>query len=151
MSRSAEVDLDWADGTYRFALGIKQLAELQECCDAGPWYVQWALESAALARVAGLPPPKDLVPAYVIEPIRLGLIGGGMEAVAALKLVRAYVGPGQLAENMAPAYAIVSVALQGAPEDQPAGKPAAGRTSGRRSRAAKSASPTSTDQDLPPA
>lgn len=151
MSRSAQLTLDWADGTYPFALKIEYLAELQEKCDAGPWYIQWALEVSLLARTAGFAPPKDANASYVIEPIRLGLIGGGMPAVEALQKVRAYVGPGQLNENIQTAYAILGVALAGAPDDEPK-KPGAGKKkTANRSRAAKSGSRTSSETVSPPA
>lgn len=140
MSRSASIILDWADGTYPFALKIEQLIELQEKCDAGPWYVRWALEAAVLARSVGMAPPRDMSIAYVTEPIRLGLIGGGMEAVEAMKKVRAYVGPGQLSENIATAYSIVGVALQGADDDTPEKSAAGKKKSVNRSRAGKSGS-----------
>lgn len=149
MSRSAQVVLDWADGTYPFSLKIEHLSELQDKCDAGPWYVQWALETALMARKLGMAPPKEASPAYVIETIRLGLIGGGMDAIEALKKVRAYVGPGQLNRNITIAFSIISVALQGVPEDKPK-KPAAGKkTSANRSRAAKSGSPKSSEVAQP--
>lgn len=151
MSRSAEVTLDWADGTYPFALKIEQLVELQEKCDAGPWYIQWALEASLLARQLGMAPPKDASPAYVIETIRLGLIGGGMDPLEALRKVRAYAGPGHLNGCIATAFAIIGVALQGAPEDKPE-KPAAGRkTSANRSRAGKSGSRKSSERAKPAA
>lgn len=145
MSRLAETTLDWADGTYRFALKIDQLAELQEKCDAGPWYIQWALQSALLARESGFPPPKDMRIEYVTEVLRLALIGGGMDALHALKKVRAYVGPGQINENIAYAYAVLGALLVGAP-DEDSGKSGAGikKTTANRSRAAKSGSQTST-------
>lgn len=149
MSRNAEVTLDFAGGTYLFRLPIERLAELQEATGAGPWYIQWALEASALARTVGMAPPKDMVPSYVIEPIRLGLIGGGMEAVKALKLVRDYVGPGQLAENVALAYAILGAAIQGVPEDKPVKKARAARTTAKPSRADGSDSRTSTAPALP--
>lgn len=140
MARNALVTLDWADGEYPFALKIEQLTELQEKCDAGPWYIQWALEAALMARTLGMAPPKDASPAYVVETIRLGLIGGGMDPLVALKKVRSYVGPGQLNDNISTAFAIIGVALQGAPEDRPE-KPAAGvKKSASRSRAGKSGS-----------
>lgn len=149
MSRSAEVTLDWADGTYKFALKIDQLVELQEKCEAGPWYVQWALEAALMARSLDMAPPKDASPAYVTETIRLGLIGGGMDAIEALKKVRAYAGPGQLNENIATAFAVIGVALQGAPEDEPEKSKAGSKTSASRSRAGKSGSRNSSGSDKP--
>lgn len=149
MARSAKVTLDWADGTYPFALKIEQLAELQERCDAGPWYIQWALEAALMARTFNVPPPKDASPTYVIETIRLGLVGGGMEAVAALRKVRDYVGPGQINENIQTAFAIIGVALQGVPEDEPEKPDAGDETSASRSREAGSGSRRSSVQELP--
>lgn len=149
MSRKAEVSLDWADGTYPFALKIDQLAELQDECDAGPWYIQWSLQVAVFAASSGMAPPKDMSPAYVVETIRLGLIGGGMSAIEALKKVRAYVGPGQLHENISTAYAIIGAALQGVPEDEPE-KPQAGKqTTANRSRAARSGSRRSSEPAQP--
>ena len=140
MSRKAEVTLDWADGTYPFALKIDHLAELQDKCDAGPWYIQWALQVAVFAASSGMAPPRDMSPAYVIETIRLGLIGGGMSAIEALKKVRTYVGPGQLHDNISTAYSIIGVALQGVPEDEPEKPQAGSKTSANRSRAAQSGS-----------
>jgi len=149
MSRNAQVTLDWADGTYPFALKIDQLAELQDKTGAGPWYIQWALEAALMARALGVPPPKDASPAYVIETIRLGLIGGGMEAIAALKKVRDYVGPGQINENIQTAFAIIGVALQGVPEDEPEKREAGEGTNPNPSPAGASASPISSEQAPP--
>ncbi|MDF3606339.1 gene transfer agent family protein [Paracoccus sp. DMF-8] len=150
MTRSAQVTLDWADGTYPFALKIEQLTELQEKCDAGPWYIQWALESAVMSRAIGSAPPKDLIHPYVTEPLRLGLIGGGMPAVEAMKKVRAYAGPGQLYENMAPAFAVLSAALQGVPEDEPEKSEAGQKKAASRSRAGKSGSRKSLASDAQP-
>lgn len=125
MSRSARITLDWADGSYPFALKIEHLAELQEKTGAGPWYMLWALEAAVMASAIQGVPPKDMSISYVTETLRLGLIGGGMPAVEALKKVKSYAGPGHLSENIAPAYAVLAAALQGVEEDAP-GKAGAG-------------------------
>lgn len=148
MSRSGQITLDWADGTYPFRLGIAQLAELQEKTDAGPWYIQWALQMALLAGQAGITPPKDASPAYVIDTIRLGLIGGGMDAVQALKKVRAYCGDGQLTENIPVAFAIMGTALQGVPEDEPEKPVGESETSANRSPEEESGSRKSTASEL---
>lgn len=65
----------WAGGEHDFALRIGELRALQKNCDAGPELVlnrlrlgQWRVDD-------------------VLEPIRLGLIGGGMERGAAGDLV----------------------------------------------------------------
>ncbi|THK38104.1 gene transfer agent family protein [Ensifer sp. MPMI2T] len=112
MSRSAAIDLDWGDSTYRFALRWGELAELQERVDAGPYVVlhrlhshQWRIED-------------------ISNVIRLGLIGGGMEPAAALRKVRTYVESRPPLENHSHALAILSAGLLGAPEE-PVGEPEA--------------------------
>lgn len=106
MSRNASVELDFGDATYAFRLAWAQLIELQERCDAGPYVVlnrlyngQWKVED-------------------ISNVIRLGLIGGGMTPVDALKKVRAYVEERPPLENVLIAQAILAVALQGAPEEK---------------------------------
>ncbi|MCD1620739.1 gene transfer agent family protein [Salipiger manganoxidans] len=146
MSCEATITLDWADGTYPFALDVPQLRELQEKCDAGPWFIQWALEATSMARSMGLTPPRDMSTAYVSETIRLGLIGGGMPAIVALKKVRDYVGAGQFVENIPVAHAVISVALQGVPEDEPEKQPGGSEISENRSPEARSDSRSSTEQ-----
>ena len=133
MSRSAKTTLDWADGTYAFRLGLGELAELQEKCGAGPWFIQSALSMLLLPPELGITPPKEVSPAYVTETIRLGLIGGGMDAVQALKKVRAYVDVGQLTENVPVAFGIIGVALQGIPEEEPEKSEGESETSANRS------------------
>jgi hypothetical protein len=104
--------MDWADGTYTFRLAWAELAELQEQCDAGPFVIldrlqtrQWRIQD-------------------VSNVIRLGLIGGGMEPVKALKLVRSYVEARPPMENVIYASGILSAGLMGAP-DEPPGEPKA--------------------------
>lgn len=103
--RDATVAFDWADGTHSFRLAWGQLAELQEKCDAGPYVVLQRLHSGAW-RIED-----------ISNIIRLGLIGGKMDPVAALKLVRAYVEARPPMENIVPAQVILSAALMGAPEE----------------------------------
>ncbi|AXQ93205.1 gene transfer agent family protein [Cereibacter azotoformans] len=138
MSRSAEITLDWADGTYLFALKWGQLGELQEKCDAGPYVVLGRLADGSW-KVGD-----------ISDTIRLGLIGGGMAPAAALKKVRAYVEDRPPFENLQHAQAILSAALLGAPEER-TGKPRAGGRRATRSRAERSASPESTAPEPPSA
>lgn len=106
MSRSAQIELDWADGSYPFRLAWGQLAELQEKCDAGPYIVLQRLHNGTwrLSDIA--------------DTIRLGLIGGGMAPVDALKKVRTYVEERPPMENVIFAQAILSAALMGAPDER---------------------------------
>lgn len=79
MSRDGSIDLDFADGTYHFRLAWGELIKLQEACDAGPYVVldrlltgRWRMQD-------------------ISETLRLGLIGGGLEPVKAVKVIRDYV------------------------------------------------------------
>lgn len=105
MSRDASIDLTWADGDYRFRLAWGQLIELQEKCDAGPFVILNRLQ-------AGTWRVQD-----ISNVIRLGLIGGGMKPVDALKLVRTYVEERPPMENVLTAQAILSAGVAGAPEE----------------------------------
>jgi hypothetical protein len=126
------IDLDWADGTYTFALPIAQLEELQRICDAGPMVIAERLRH-------GLWKVED-----VHATLRLGLIGGGMAPVEALRLVRTYVQERPWGESALPALAVISAALFGKP-DEPVGKSRAwGKRAPRRARTASSTSGTST-------
>lgn len=108
MSRDASIGpLPWADGKYTFRLRWGELAILQEKTDCGPLYL--------LERLAG----KHWRVADISHSIRLGLIGGGLEPAAALKLVETYVENRPPMENVMMAYAIVAAGVQGAPDEKP--------------------------------
>jgi hypothetical protein len=134
MSRAADVTFDWADGTYRFRLPYGQIAELQERTGCGP---QLLLQRV----VDGSWKVDDLR-----ETIRLGLIGGGLEPLKALTLVRQYVEARPLAENVTPAKLILMAALFGVEGEEWPGKGAPGEeTSADPSRTDGSTSPGSTE------
>jgi hypothetical protein len=130
MSRAADVTFDWADGTYRFRLPYGQLAELQERTGCGP---QLLLQRV----VDGAWKVDDLR-----ETIRLGLIGGGLEPVKALALVRRYVEERPLLESVTPARLILSAALFGVEGEEWPGKDAPGED--------RSADPSPTDGSTSP-
>lgn len=118
MSSDCSISFTWGDGPHTFRLGIKQQEELQEKCDAGP--------EMLFARVAaGLPNVLDLR-----ETIRLGLVGGGMEPPAAVKLVERYVDDCPRKPNHIAARAILEACIVGVPDD-PVGKSAAGEAEAR--------------------
>lgn len=119
MSRSGKTPpLDWADGTYQFALRWGELSELQDACGAGPFVVlarlaasQWRIEDVSTT-------------------IRLGLIGGGVEPAKALKLVQTYVEsrPSDLIVNASFARGILETSIVGAPDEPPGEHQAAPET-----------------------
>lgn len=128
-ARDALVRLDFGDDEHAFRLRIGELRELQELCDAGPPVVFARLGSASY-RVED-----------VRETIRLGLVGGGMKAVDAMRLVRRYVDEiPAWAANASLAYIILGASLFG-PEDEAVGKPKAAKRGTKKS---DSASPPST-------
>lgn len=110
MSRNASVNLAWADGEYAFRLGIGELEELQEKCDRGPFEIMQRL-AAGTWRVA-----------EIRETLRLGLIGGGMPPMEALKLIKRYVDDRPLAHNIQHASAVILAAVLGAPDGEKPGK-----------------------------
>jgi len=107
--RSAAVTLKWADGEHTFRLGIKELEELQEKCDAGPAWIYGRLANDQW-RVAD-----------VRETIRLGLIGAGMKPVPADKYCRRYVDEQPLSDSVPITMAILQAVLEGVPDEPPKG------------------------------
>lgn len=94
---AAEIELKWADGTYLFALKLKQIEELQRLCGAG------------LGEIAQrLLVERRWYAGDIVETIRLGLIGGGTPAVRARELIEAYVEGHPLADPRDPANALVT-------------------------------------------
>lgn len=128
------IDLPFADGEYRFALGLAQIHELQTKCKAGV--------GAIYARVlqGRIPDQPDvghpLYAAYAIddlyETIRQGLIGGGegrvdglavpVTAARANELVERHAHAMPLADAWKLAAAILFAKIEGFEPPEPAGK-----------------------------
>ncbi len=105
--------LTWAGGEHEFALAIGQLRALQERCDAGPMHILQRL-ATGMWRVDD-----------VIQPIRLGLEGGGMDKGEALRLSRQFVEDRPLTESVLLAHAVLQATLFGEGDD-PVGESAGG-------------------------
>jgi hypothetical protein len=119
------IDLAFADGTYRFALGLEQIHELQTKCKAGI--------GALYARVLQGRMAEDINvahPAYaafhitdLVETVRQGLIGGGqgtvdgqevkVGALRANELIDRYLMPLPLMEQWNLAAAILYAKVEG--------------------------------------
>jgi hypothetical protein len=103
MSVSAEIELQWADGTYSFALKMRQIEELESLCEMGlgeifdrllteRWYFK-----------------------HIYHCIRLALIGGGAVPVKARQLCDMYVDGCPLARNEDPSSPLrTAIAIMGA-------------------------------------
>jgi hypothetical protein len=109
MSRDGSVELVWAGDLRKFRLGIDELLALQDKRDAGPQEIANRLRKQSW-RVQD-----------VHETIRLGLLGGGMDAKLAQRLVDEQARPGKLASSALIAFAIIVSAIQG-DENDPVGK-----------------------------
>ena len=116
MSRDARVSFDWGDAEHSFRLPYGQIAELQEKTGCGPQFLLTRIIDGSW-RVDDLR-----------ETIRLGLIGGGMDPLKALALVRQYVEARPLLESVIPARVILSAALFGVEGEEWPGKDAPGET-----------------------
>lgn len=100
-------DITWAGGEHTFDLKIEHLRALQDRCDAGPEWI--------LARLSN----KQWHVNDVVDTIRLGLEGGGMEKDDARKMVKRYVEDRPLTMSVLTAQAVLMLALYGDPDDQP--------------------------------
>lgn len=103
------IELTWPGGEHAFCLRLGELRAIQDRCDAGPGWVlarlssgQWRVED-------------------VIEPIRHGLEGGGMEKQAAGKLATA-MAEENLGRCVLTARYLMEIALHGVQDDPVGGK-----------------------------
>lgn len=109
-SRSATLSNQFVgDGEYDLCLKIGQLIELQEKTNAGPYVLAnrlmngtWMVED-------------------VIETIRLGLIGGGLDPRSAYSLVTRYIVEGSIFQYSGLAGELVLASILGVPDEQPDG------------------------------
>lgn len=121
MSRHGAIELDWADGTFTFRLGLSEIEELERKRDLGIFRI--------VTRLA--PDVRECRLSDISEVIRIGLIGGGMMPVEALAKVRRYVDERPIDESRDIAYAIALAGLTRVHSndlDQPAGEEVAAET-----------------------
>lgn len=119
MSSDGSVELEWADGLYKFKLGLGEIRQLEEKLDEGIFRICRRLELANANREFWL--AAGLRADHVFESIRLALIGGKqVEPTQALKLCNRYVAP-YLWSSIPLAFAIVSAGIEQVPGD-PVGK-----------------------------
>lgn len=105
------VRLNWIGGEHEFALNIGELRALQNNCNAGP-------EQIAMRLIGG-----EWLVDDIIEIIRLGLIGGGMESKTAGPMVTGLIDRHPLMMLKADALKVLTDALM-ADEDDSLGETA---------------------------
>ena len=116
---SHKISLSWAGGEHDFALGLGQLRALQTACDAGPERILRNMASG------------DWRVDDVIETLRLGLMGAGMDTKTASGMVLRLVELHSWTEFKETAYRVLGAALVGVTDD-PVGErsPAPGAKAG---------------------
>lgn len=137
MSTKGGIELDWAEGTFSFRLVMSGIIELEEKCGA-------PIADIVTRVNAGRYSFND-----VRETIRLGLIGGGMPKLDALKMVRRHVDDCPLADNSIIARAILLGVLFGFSE-HPLAQAAAEETSKQSVSTPPPSSTSVDDLGLPP-
>lgn len=119
------IDLPFADGQYRFALGLAQIHELQTKCKAGIGQIYARVLQGRIPEQPEIGHP--LYAVYQVddlyETIRQGLIGGGeglvdgepvkVSALRANDLVERYVHPAPLVDAWKLAAAILFAKVEG--------------------------------------
>jgi hypothetical protein len=107
MSRDGRIELLFPDERRLYRLRVGELRQLQEKCgDRGPLEILSALTN-------GKWKVDD-----IIQPIRLGLIGGGMKLEDANRLVESTVHDGTFGEAAFFAIAILGAAITGPPDEK---------------------------------
>jgi hypothetical protein len=111
MSANGTRSIVWAGGEDVFCLAkVGLILDLEEKCKAGIALILARIDSG----IFGL--------SDIREPIRLGLIGGGMAPDKAMAKVRSHVDENPLAHSVLVAQAVLQAVLIGVPDD-PVGKP----------------------------
>jgi hypothetical protein len=134
-----EIWLDFADGEYRFYLGLEQIDELQRKCGVGIGGLLARLSKGRTFDPINLrftldPFLSDFYAIDIIETLRQGLIGGGkgkvneieieIKASLADKLIKNYVLTKPLGEHWNEALSVLGACIMGydPPKDEPAGE-----------------------------
>lgn len=108
-------DIIWPGGEHTFALRIGELEALQQSTDSGPGEVLGRLYECISSTNPLLGPWRV---ADVLDTVRLGLVGGGMDSVEARKLVRTQVDRDGPTSLITTAATVLVMALE-MPEETP--------------------------------
>ena len=94
-------EIIWSGGEHPFLLRLGELRILEQKCDVGAYWVLYRLMS------------NQWYVNDVIETIRLGLIGGGMDHIKARDMTQSSIERSSLAECAVVAQAILSYSIHG--------------------------------------
>jgi hypothetical protein len=125
VTAQTHIDLEFADGEYRFALGLEQINELQNACGdgIGAIYARVLQGRVASDVTVGHPGYAAYKLSDLVETVRQGLIGGGqglvneqpvkVEAMRANQLVANYLHALPLSKQWDLAAAILYAKVEG--------------------------------------
>lgn len=133
MATDGSTVIKWPDEDRKYRLGIGELRELQDKCNAGPEEIFRSLR----------PENRNWRVDWLRETIRLGLIGGGLDPQRALGLVGRYVNSPHWMECAAVAQVILFAALVGDPDELPKAAAEGTATDGSPSRPSTDQEPSS--------
>ncbi len=143
MSLDIGFTADWADGTYYFRLGVKELDELQDFCGVGAELLYWRFTTQLQSQ-------RDWKTKWMRAAIRLALIGGkSVDAAKAEKLCRMYVDDEPTLPNLHIAIGALGGALMGIREAVEGKTEAAETNEPTTTAPAGSTSPQSTEASPP--
>lgn len=100
-----QVKRTWGDAEYGFKLRLGELRDLEAARECGSVEI-WRRLGTATYRVDD-----------IVQVLRLGLIGAGMNPVLATGLVAKFVTPGKFREHQSTAFAVLNLALFGDQDD----------------------------------
>lgn len=146
MDSGSVIERPWADGRYRFRLGLSEVEEFEDKCDASIFRVYAHLTAVAL----GLPAwdRTDIRWKQVKELLRLGLIGGETKPGKAFALVERYMLKDPI-ESVTVALEIAAAFIS-PKKDDPVGKPSAAKDESEQPSTAKASSPSPQSTVLAP-
>lgn len=130
--RLTAVTFDWGGEERTFDLRLGEVRKIEDKTGIGPAVILANLQNGTWK-----------VDEYR-EVILQGLMGGGMSAPEATKLVKSWVDERPAKESLLPAMNIIMAWLVGVPQDAPKGKEKAAKKRPKRTAPAASTSPPST-------
>lgn len=117
VSQHGAVILAWGDGEHRFRLDLSGIEDIEAKCDRSIFDIARRASTAV----------REIRAREMREVLRCGLIGGGMEPVKALQLVKRYLDERPLDESRDTVFAVALAGLARIEGDR-AGEAAEGET-----------------------
>lgn len=148
MSADASVTLFFGDAEYRFRLGIGEFRELQE--KVNKRRTEFGLGAIGPTTLANLLRANDAWPDDVRDVLRIGLVGGGMKAPDAHRLLVTHFDGKPPIEHYLPAFTVLMAAFVGVAGDEVGSKKKTMATTETDRSSSPTSTPTGPSSDSPP-